>query len=303
MRHLTALKALTESLSMSIFRGSSLPDFFIGSLFCISEISASTLFSVLSSYNFDIRNTVGRQLLISVEPHNFHSHFSFVYFHYYKLFNMNELSGIPDDSSVSPSTHLTATALPRRKRRRPALSCNECRRRKVKCDQKVPCTPCARSKTAVCVYDPDATPNARLFSSVSTNHNTSKILPKHTRNDLTLDQTRNKQAIAPAVMGGHLSNNISQGSSPTCHVSLTTQHNSPAGQSVQELNDRIRQLETMVATMINSNHEKAQSPVQDAIDPQLPNNEVTSRLKGGTHQKSRFFTSSHWMNTKKEVSI
>jgi len=38
-----------------------------------------------------------------------------------------------------------------RKRRRPALSCHECQRRKVRCDHNHPCGPCARHK-AECVY-------------------------------------------------------------------------------------------------------------------------------------------------------
>lgn len=37
------------------------------------------------------------------------------------------------------------------RRRRPALSCIECRRRKVKCDRKDPCTPCTTVK-ARCTY-------------------------------------------------------------------------------------------------------------------------------------------------------
>src|SRR5690606_30487154 len=42
-----------------------------------------------------------------------------------------------------------------RRRRRPALSCWECRRRKVKCDHKTPCGHCARNKKH-CVYKPFA---------------------------------------------------------------------------------------------------------------------------------------------------
>jgi hypothetical protein len=40
-----------------------------------------------------------------------------------------------------------------RRRRRPALSCRECRRRKVRCDHSKPCAPCVRHKTQ-CVYTP-----------------------------------------------------------------------------------------------------------------------------------------------------
>ena len=42
-----------------------------------------------------------------------------------------------------------------RKRRRPALSCVECRRRKIKCDRNSPCNHCKQSKKAVCIYKED----------------------------------------------------------------------------------------------------------------------------------------------------
>lgn len=41
---------------------------------------------------------------------------------------------------------------PIRKRRRPALSCVECRRRKVKCDRNSPCGQCRAHKSSVCTY-------------------------------------------------------------------------------------------------------------------------------------------------------
>lgn len=45
--------------------------------------------------------------------------------------------------------------LPSRKRRRPALSCERCRRRKVKCDREEPCGPCSKSDNAIlCHYEP-----------------------------------------------------------------------------------------------------------------------------------------------------
>ncbi|KAF4202326.1 hypothetical protein CNMCM8927_000273 [Aspergillus lentulus] len=40
-----------------------------------------------------------------------------------------------------------------RRRRRPALSCRECRRRKIKCDHNNPCAQCLRHKTR-CIYKP-----------------------------------------------------------------------------------------------------------------------------------------------------
>lgn len=46
----------------------------------------------------------------------------------------------------------TVSDSPIRKRRRPALSCVECRRRKIKCDRLDPCNHCRQSKGIVCVY-------------------------------------------------------------------------------------------------------------------------------------------------------
>lgn len=41
-----------------------------------------------------------------------------------------------------------------KRRRRPALSCVECRIRKVKCDRRKPCGACSRIKSATCTYRP-----------------------------------------------------------------------------------------------------------------------------------------------------
>lgn len=40
-----------------------------------------------------------------------------------------------------------------RKRRRPPKACTQCRRRKVRCDQKMPCNQCTRLKISNCSYD------------------------------------------------------------------------------------------------------------------------------------------------------
>ncbi|KAI5918388.1 hypothetical protein F4810DRAFT_692557 [Camillea tinctor] len=39
-----------------------------------------------------------------------------------------------------------------RRRRRPILACEPCRRKKIKCDHDVPCGPCTRSRTSYCSY-------------------------------------------------------------------------------------------------------------------------------------------------------
>ncbi|KAJ6789109.1 hypothetical protein PWT90_08943 [Aphanocladium album] len=43
-----------------------------------------------------------------------------------------------------------------KRRRRPAKSCDACRARKVRCDQKIPCGPCTKARSAPkCIYGPD----------------------------------------------------------------------------------------------------------------------------------------------------
>ncbi|OHW95835.1 C6 zinc finger domain-containing protein [Colletotrichum incanum] len=51
------------------------------------------------------------------------------------------------DTSRSPIQPLA-----QKKRRRPALACEQCRRRKVRCDRNLPCSTCIRSKHALCTY-------------------------------------------------------------------------------------------------------------------------------------------------------
>ncbi|KAL4939171.1 hypothetical protein BDV06DRAFT_214495 [Aspergillus oleicola] len=47
---------------------------------------------------------------------------------------------------------------PERRRRRPAVSCALCRRRKIKCNRESPCNNCLKSKTDQCVYENDVLP-------------------------------------------------------------------------------------------------------------------------------------------------
>lgn len=41
---------------------------------------------------------------------------------------------------------------PKRRRRRPALSCEQCRRRKMKCDRSDPCAQCVQARNRQCTY-------------------------------------------------------------------------------------------------------------------------------------------------------
>jgi hypothetical protein len=53
---------------------------------------------------------------------------------------------------VGLNGYTTATGGPPRKKRRPALACNQCRSRKIKCDRNSPCQPCLKANINDCQY-------------------------------------------------------------------------------------------------------------------------------------------------------
>lgn len=65
---------------------------------------------------------------------------------------------------------------PPRKRRRPALSCFECRRRKIKCDRNFPCKQCVQSRIQTCTFSPHAA-TGTAFGGVRNSIPTSSTLP------------------------------------------------------------------------------------------------------------------------------
>jgi hypothetical protein len=65
---------------------------------------------------------------------------------------------------------MSEISVPPRKRRRPALSCVECRRRKIKCDRRMPCSHCMQLKSTLCTYP-------ETHSNVVNRRNVPKPLP------------------------------------------------------------------------------------------------------------------------------
>ncbi|CZR54978.1 uncharacterized protein PAC_04863 [Phialocephala subalpina] len=218
--------------------------------------------------------------------------------------NMNDSSAIPAISAGAPPGEFSMPLRQPRKRRRPALSCNECRRRKVKCDQKDPCTQCVKSKNAVCKYDPDATPKAREANSTTiSRHNTSKLLPRH---NIDNPMPAGSTSLGIPATGPTLSNpryptansfleavsRVNNLRSTQESENENTREPPHREESVQELKNRVRQLETMVSCMINP---EQGSPAQDSNGP----TNVFPKLRGSP-RKARFFTMAHWMNIKGE---
>ena len=84
---------------------------------------------------------------------------------------------------ILPQQHMFPPEPPR-KRRRPAFSCVQCRRRKVKCDREEPCGPCSRlgggGGALSCWYasdQPDGNANSEAASQQTTNQPCASSLP------------------------------------------------------------------------------------------------------------------------------
>jgi hypothetical protein len=70
------------------------------------------------------------------------------------------LQSTPPASAGSPGT--IKLGEPRR-RNRPALSCIQCRTRKIRCDRNEPCASCMKSKIVNCTYEEARRPKPRLW--------------------------------------------------------------------------------------------------------------------------------------------
>ena len=165
-----------------------------------------------------------------------------------------------------------------RKRRRPALACEECRRRKIKCDKKTPCNQCAKSKsvTVTCTYCPDP----------------GLILKRPCRvdaNPLTVDQRTSAGAVnspsaAPStdatrempVLGGHFGERMNP------HAGLA---GPDTGSSLQALPAQVQKLEERLLDTVEAN----------------PTVDDTAQHPEGSFSKTRYFGPSHWMNNLETV--
>ena len=183
-------------------------------------------------------------------------------------------------SEPANSTLSTAPQPPPRKRRRPALSCEQCRRRKIKCDRAYPCSQCLQSKTGSCSYSPDTIRRLRHVNETSTVPAPSSLdLPNRTR-EVTGDSSIHTSSTRVSP------NAISNSAAP-----LSGSWTSP---SFLNIDDEISQPETLlhgikelVNTGVQTHFPTSESFLRDS----------TGNGLRGTISKTRFFGPSHWMHS------
>ena len=189
-----------------------------------------------------------------------------------------------------------------RKRRRPALACEECRRRKIKCDRKTPCDHCAKFSSLRCTYCPNSAPApiAKSGHNVNGVHKDPVSLPQLTDpSTIPLTITQNSPAgienLPSAVPSPESITHVSIAGNPMrllppiegqSKQRLNARTASTAvpdsGTSIRALTSRAQNSEQRLSVKSNVNsaeHDKGASTVTD-----------------GSFSKTRFFGPSHWMN-------
>ncbi|KAF7895301.1 hypothetical protein EAF00_007115 [Botryotinia globosa] len=182
-----------------------------------------------------------------------------------------------------------------RKRRRPALSCIQCRRRKIKCDRNMPCGQCISSKTSACQYSSDpapqskrprvngngqypATPSTVGHSPASTTHASPNC------NGGTDNVTSGIRPNSSNFWGERTP--IVEGSLPLRGQAIV-QHQNPSSSTIQALLDRVHKLEQIIS--------------ENDVMNDGPNLLHASYVRGpslrGSLSKTRFFGQSHWINS------
>jgi len=175
---------------------------------------------------------------------------------------------------------MSETQKPIRARRRPVVSCEECRRRKIKCDRTHPCKHC-RQLNAPCNYSDGVAPlNGQdvlvdTLRRISNPPNSSSFLPftSSAHDNLSIASTRN-QHPRQSTLTSWKSPNIRE-------------ENSEDSPKVRALLEKVQQLEQLLSEYM---------PKEVPEDSTLSKSKEASTQLRGTLSKTRVFGQTHWMN-------
>ncbi|CAH0058582.1 unnamed protein product [Clonostachys solani] len=188
---------------------------------------------------------------------------------------------------------LSGEQQPQKRRRRPALACEQCRRRKIKCDRNIPCNNCTKSKIPACSYAPTHIPASRSkkkATQATSSDNSSSvrtILPAPT---IPSQEELHAEDLFDFTGYGQTGVSKSSDPSPQNVPSSTAGSTSSIPRSnVEQLTHRVHHLEEKLAKVVTISNEEASPYSSSQRDSEsLPSN--------GTVSKTRYFGRSHWMN-------
>lgn len=147
----------------------------------------------------------------------------------------------------------SSTAAPAEKRRRrPPLACIACRRRKVRCDRKLPCQNCVRARRATsCAYVPD-------------------------------ERIESRDDGAPGFadgLGTGSRNPQQEDVVSASYLSPTASHNSTSNATPEQLAERVRQLEQQLNQVLDARSAKTTT----TAPPEVPSANPPSSFLGPEH--------------------
>lgn len=195
-----------------------------------------------------------------------------------------------------------------RKRRRTAKSCEQCRNRKVGCDQAHPCGPCRRSRDhLICTYRDSANTAPPHIPPVSHSlENEQRALetgserpyPHQTSRFEALDTglvpTTRVWATHDSTIGS--SNHHGGTDAQSLQSRAPTDLGGRADETIHKLEERIQRLEAEARSTHREVHEKAPSST-------LPVSATTAPRLRFTKAKVKFFAQSHWVHTAEKVCL
>ncbi|MBV33932.1 MAG: hypothetical protein CMP47_00440 [Rickettsiales bacterium] len=188
----------------------------------------------------------------------------------------------------------------RRRRRRPAVSCSVCRKRKIRCNRESPCNNCLRSKNAVCVYEEYPPPVPRRQPNHNEDHD-----PSHS---VQVQHSPISLEGVSASIGG--TSTVSCSGPPLASsTNASTPASKPSDDDVALMKTRIRDLERQLSQATgNTNNASAQNAPASVANAgrgllEASQDRIENGLFGAPRMfgrtvlhKSRQFGQSHWIN-------
>lgn len=199
----------------------------------------------------------------------------------------------------SPSA--SASVVPPRKRRRPALSCAECRRRKIKCDRNSPCNQCLRFKSPRCTFNDE--PSGQPLVAPNT---TTAVIGSHQHYPVE----SHKSEWFATISGTDRSSGVIEptpAAPPYYPLTPGSLSGTQAGQSHGMARIGVLRQEPLPSRPVGSEEtgDECTKAAPDLERMQTGKQEksriVVSQLRG-TISKSRFYGRSHWMYMVEQVS-
>ncbi|KAG8673308.1 hypothetical protein FPOAC2_06750 [Fusarium poae] len=184
--------------------------------------------------------------------------------------SLNFLAGTP---TAEVAMAVSSAAKTEKKRRRPALACEQCRRRKIRCNRNLPCSNCFKSNISPCTYAPTHVPASRSKKGVvdSSSHVPGRSAP-------VVDSNRRQSPSDSSAK-------IHSSSIPSSTIGSNSESS-----TVDALAARVKELEQKLAESFHITQ-----PGEDVLIQRDDQEEEPAPMKG-TVSKTRFFGQSHWMN-------